>query len=64
MSTEKAKPTRTDDQADEKRERDPSDRPEVEPAFSVRQILGGFALLAALIVLLNRRRNRARAGDE
>jgi hypothetical protein len=56
--------SRADDPHEADIERDAADRPEVEPAFSLRQILGGFALLAALIVLLNRRRNRSHAGDE
>ena len=37
---------------------------ELDVAFTPRQILGGFALLAALILLLVRRRRAKRSPDE
>jgi hypothetical protein len=40
-----------------------SPRPEVTVAFGPRQILGGFALIAALILLLLRRRRGDRSAD-
>lgn len=55
--------TEVDDDLDE-RDDDPVENDEklgLEIAFTPRQILGGFALLAALILLL-RRRNRDRTG--
>jgi hypothetical protein len=62
-----ATPSRADEPDDpvgQAPERDAADRPEVEPALTLRQILGGFALVAAVIVLLSRRRSRSRTGGE
>jgi len=42
----------------------PPPRPELEIAFTPRQILGGFALLAALIALLLRMRRPKRPSDD
>jgi len=42
----------------------PPPRPELEIAFTPRQILGGFALLAALILMLVRRRRTKRSSDD
>ena len=40
-----------------------SPRPDIAVAFGPRQILGGFALIAALILLLLRRRRGGRSED-
>jgi hypothetical protein len=40
-----------------------SPRPEIAVAFGPRQILGGFALVAALILLLLRRRRGGRSQE-
>ena len=51
-----------DDDAGRKRANSGAD-PDLGVAFTPRQILGGFALLAALVMLLRRRsRDRDRAG--
>ena len=42
----------------------PPPRTELDVAFTPRQILGGFALLAALIIMLARRRRKKRSPDD
>jgi hypothetical protein len=42
----------------------PSPRTELDVAFTPRQIFGGFALLAALIILLVRMRRAKRSSDD
>ena len=42
----------------------PPPRPELDIAFTPRQILGGFALLAALILMLARMRRAKRPSDD
>jgi hypothetical protein len=51
----------TDADRDRRSERAAQDPGDLIPALSTRQIVGGFALLAALVMLL-RRRNRGSTG--
>jgi hypothetical protein len=52
----------TDADRDRRSERAAQDPGDLIPALSTRQIVGGFALLAALVMLL-RRRNRGSTDD-
>lgn len=53
----------TDADRDRRSERVAQDPGDLIPALSTRQIVGGFALLAALVMLL-RRRNRGSTGTD
>jgi len=57
----------TDDRiegAEDDGEDESPDRRDFGPAFTPRQIIGGFILLAALIALLRRRRRSSDEGDD